>query len=147
MYKVSFPGLGIDGLEIDSVAFTLPIKGGIEIMWYALIITMGFITAFLYAWYRSYRTEGYKVDDLLDMMIYVILFGVLGARLYYVIMSPSDFDSLKEYWSPICRKFLRWDMSEVFLMIKLVLWVLGRETREIKCHSCYVVSEECIPST
>ena len=59
----------------------------------------------------------------------------------------DDFDILEEYWSPICRKFLSWDMSEVFLVIKLVLWVLGRETREIKCHSYYIVSKECIPST
>ena len=96
MHQVSFPGLGIEGLEFDSIAFTLPIGNGLEIMWYALIITVGFIVAFLYAWYRASKTERYKVDDLLDMMIFVILFGVTGARLYYVIMSPSEFDSFKD---------------------------------------------------
>ena len=93
MNQISFPGLGILDLPVDPVAFTLPIFGGMDIMWYAVIITCGFIAAFLYAWLRAKHTEGYRIDDLLDMMIFVILFGVLGARLYYVLMSPNEFDS------------------------------------------------------
>lgn len=93
MNTIAFPGLGIDFFEIDSVAFTLPIGQGIDIMWYALIITAGFILAFFYASFPAKRNEGFKVDDLLDLMIFIILFGVLGARLYYVVMSPDEFSS------------------------------------------------------
>ena len=91
-YQVSCPGFSIGPFEIDPVAFTLPFGDGLEIMWYALFVTTGFVVAFLYAWYRAKRNEGYKLDDLLDTMIFLILFGVIGARLYYVVMSPSEFD-------------------------------------------------------
>ena len=93
MTEISFPGFGIGAFPVDPVAFTLPIGKGIDIMWYALIITCGFIVAFLYGWYRAKHNEGYLVDDLLDVMIFLILLGVTGARLYYVIMSPGEFDS------------------------------------------------------
>ncbi len=93
MNTISFPGLGIGPFQVDPVAFTLPIGKGIDIMWYALIITTGFIVAFLYACFRAKRNEGFVVDDLLDLMIFIILFGVLGARLYYVVMKPGEFDS------------------------------------------------------
>jgi len=92
MNTIAFPGLGIEPFEVNPVAFTLPIGDGIDIMWYALIITTGFIVAFLYACFRAKRNEGIVVDDLLDLMIFIILFGVLGARLYYVVMSPGEFD-------------------------------------------------------
>lgn len=93
MNTISFPGLGIEPFEVNRVAFTLPIGDGIDIMWYALIITAGFLLAFLYACLRSKRSEGIKIDDLIDLLTFVILFGVLGARLYYVVMSPDEFDS------------------------------------------------------
>ena len=93
MHTISFPGLGIGPLEVDPVAFTLPIGKGIDIMWYALIITTGFIVAFLYGAFRAKRNEGYVVDDLLDLMIFIILFGILGARLYYVVMKPDEFNT------------------------------------------------------
>lgn len=93
MSTVSFPGLGIGPFTLDSVAFTLPIGDGIDIMWYALIITVGFLVAFGYAYFRARKNERYVMDDLLDIMILLIIFGVIGARLYYVVMSPNEFDS------------------------------------------------------
>ena len=35
---------------------------------------------------------------------------------------------------------LHWDLSDVFLMIRLGLCVIGRKTTEVKCHSCHVIS-------
>lgn len=92
MNTISFPGLGIEPFEVNPVAFTLPFGDGLDIMWYALIITTGFILAFVYACFRAKRNENIKPDDLLDLMIFIILFGVIGARLYYVAMSPNEFD-------------------------------------------------------
>jgi phosphatidylglycerol:prolipoprotein diacylglycerol transferase len=48
------------------------------------------IAAFFYAYYRSAQ-EGFTLDDLLDVGIYTILFGVLGARLYYVLMKLDTY--------------------------------------------------------
>ena len=93
MITVSFPGFGIDNFELNPVAFTIPIFGGIEVRWYGLIITLGIILAFSYAAFRANR-EGIVFDDVLDIAIFTIIFGVIGARLYYVLTSLDKYDSL-----------------------------------------------------
>ena len=90
---VSFPGLGIEGGSIDSVAFTLPFGEGFSVMWYGVCIAFGMLLAIAYA---AWRCHQYKIsfDDLTDIAIFTILFGVVGARLYYVIFSPNQFKTL-----------------------------------------------------
>ena len=78
---VSFPGLGIGEFSFDRVAFHL---FGKPVYWYGIIIMLGIVAAFIHASLRSKR-EGFSVDDVLDMGIFTVLFGVLGARLYYVL--------------------------------------------------------------
>ena len=77
---VSFPGLGIEEFSFSRVAFSI---FGKDIYWYGVIIMFGVLAAVLHAYLRSKR-EGVKVDDLLDLTIFIVFFGVLGARLYYV---------------------------------------------------------------
>ena len=78
---VSFPGLGIGEFSVDRVAFEL---FGKPIYWYGVIIMLGILAAFIHVMIRSKR-EGFTYDDVLDMGIFTVLFGVLGARLYYVL--------------------------------------------------------------
>lgn len=92
MTKISFPGLGIDSFTVDPVAFELPIFGGISVRWYGIIITLGIVLAFLYCIYRIKR-EQISFDDLLDITLFTVIFGVIGARLYYVIMEWDSYDS------------------------------------------------------
>lgn len=89
MTQIAFPGLGIDMFEVDPVAFRL---FGLEVRWYGLIIVLGIILAFCYALYRS-KSEGFSTDDMLDLFIYTVLGGVVGARLYYVLTSLDRYDS------------------------------------------------------
>lgn len=92
MIKVSFPGIGIDTMEISRAAFTV---FGREIRWYALIITLGIVLAFFYALYRS-KQEGITEDDLLDMAIFAIPCAIIGARAYYVLTSLNEFQTFGE---------------------------------------------------
>lgn len=89
MVNISFPGIGIDSFELDPVAFTIPLFGGLEVRWYGLIITLGIILAFTYCAFRS-KQEGIKFDDLLDFAIFTVIFGVIGARTFYVLTSIKD---------------------------------------------------------
>lgn len=89
MNYISFPGLGIDEFALNKTAFTV---FGRDIVWYGVIITCGILLALLYVCYRAKKDEGIKVDDVFDYAIYLVFFGVIGARLYYVIM---EFDSYK----------------------------------------------------
>lgn len=86
MTYVSFPGLGIEPFHMDRIAFSL---FGIDVNWYGLIITCGMILSVLYALWHA-KIEGVKSDDIIDLALFLIVFGVIGARLYYVIM---EFDS------------------------------------------------------
>lgn len=87
MKYISFPGLGIESLGIDRVAFTV---FGIDIMWYGIIITAGMILAYLYGLTRA-KIEKVKSDDITDLTLFLIIFGVIGARLYYVLFKLEDF--------------------------------------------------------
>ena len=78
---VSFPGLGIEAFSFDRVAFEL---FGKPIYWYGVIIMLGIVAAFIHAYLRC-KQEGIKGDDILDVGIFTVIFGVIGARMYYVL--------------------------------------------------------------
>lgn len=89
MTTVSFPGLGIGEFSFSRVAFEL---FGKPVYWYGVIILCGILAAFAHAMWRAGR-EGVSRDDLLDLTIFTVLFGVLGARLYYVATTWGNYDS------------------------------------------------------
>ena len=91
MITVAFPGLGIENFEVNPVAFTLFNK--IEVRWYGIIITLGIILAFSYCAFRA-KQEKISFDNLLDIAIFTVIFGIVGARLYYVLTSLDKYDSL-----------------------------------------------------
>jgi len=86
---ISFPGLGIKPFEINSVAFTL---FGKDIAWYALIICFGMILGVSYA-VKKGKDYGINTDTFLDMILFAVPIGIVGARVYYVVMKLEDYDS------------------------------------------------------
>lgn len=93
MKSISFPGIGIEAFTVNPVAFTLPIFGGLQVRWYGILITLGIVLAFIYTAYRA-KQEGIIFDDLLDIAIFTIIFGVIGARAFYVLTSLDKYQSL-----------------------------------------------------
>jgi len=93
---VSFPGFGIPEFSVDPVAFRFNpfgfFKSDIEVRWYGIIICLGMILACVYVYFRA-RKAGLTFDDVLDIALVIIPCGVIGARLYYVIMKPEAFHS------------------------------------------------------
>lgn len=89
---ISFPGLGIEGFSVNTVSFSL---FGRNITWYGIIITLGIIAAVSLAFLRA-KKEGVVADDILDLAIYCVIFGVIGARLYYVIMKHENYNSFND---------------------------------------------------
>ena len=78
-YNVSFPGLGLE-FAINSVAFKI---FGLEIYWYAILITSGVILALLYANFNAKRFAC-DMDKVLNCFIVGMITAILGARIYYV---------------------------------------------------------------
>lgn len=58
--------------------------GSIQIKWYAVLITIGIFTAFYFAKKNidSYKNINHK-DFMDDLLLTVVLFGVIGARLWF----------------------------------------------------------------
>ncbi len=83
---ISFPGVGIDNFTVDKVIFSV---GIFEVRWYGFIIVLGMMAAFFYAVYRA-KQEKISFDDMLDVGIFTIIFGVIGARLYYVLTTLNE---------------------------------------------------------
>ena len=93
MYDVQFPKLGLE-FELNPVAFQFgPIQiGPFEfgtVYWYGIIIALGLVLAVLYA---SVSCKKMKIneDKLINCVIVGVIFGMIGARLYYVIFYPGD---------------------------------------------------------
>ncbi|MGL6105804.1 prolipoprotein diacylglyceryl transferase [Romboutsia sp.] len=68
---------------MDRVAFTI---FGIDVMWYGILMATGMILGTVIALKEAKRV-GIKEDDVLDLAIFAIPLGLLGARLYYVIFN------------------------------------------------------------
>lgn len=118
-FYISFPGLGIAPFAMNKVAFSL---FGREIVWYGVIICIGMILAFIYG-SRRFKKEGLEQDDFFNILLLVIPFGVIGARLYYVLTSLDDF---------IGKPFLDW----------IAVWnggiaIYGAVIAGIICIVCY----------
>ncbi len=96
--RISFPGLGIDEFTFNPVAFKLPlpwVEGGHPIMWYGIIITLAMVIGFCVA-YRLSKKEGIKSDDMYDLALWLMIFCIIGARLYYVLSKPGEYGSFRE---------------------------------------------------
>ena len=83
---ISFPMLG-EGFAINP-PYRIPI-GSFDIYFYGLVIAFGFLLAIWYASKTCDRLD-IKMDDVYDYVIWGVLFGVIGARLYYCITYTDD---------------------------------------------------------
>lgn len=85
MKTVSFPYLGLT-FEMNP---TIQIFG-LDIAWYAIIIVAGMILAMVYVYCRV-KQFGYDFDQIMEVLFFGILGGIVGARLYYVIFSWDNY--------------------------------------------------------
>lgn len=80
----------------DPIAFTIP---GIDrpVFWYGILVTLGTLAGAFVA-DRLARRRGHNPDRVWDALILVMIFGLIGARLYHVFSSPAGSDtSLQHY--------------------------------------------------
>ena len=81
-YDLYFPhlGIGIEKLQNSISVF------GFSIAFYGIIIGIGMLLGMSVAT-KDYGKHGHKVEDIQDFALIVIILGVIGARLYYVIFA------------------------------------------------------------
>lgn len=92
---VSFPGLGLE-FEINRVAFSI---GSVDIYWYAVIIAVGFLLAVSFA-LKNAKKFGADSDRAIDIIFFAMIFGIIGARAYFVAFQWESYqDNLIEIFN------------------------------------------------
>lgn len=76
--------------------------GGFSIRWYSVLILFGIIIGFLLAKREGNKFE-FPKDFIFDLGFWLVLFGIIGARLYYVIFNfelyKNDIFSIFQIWN------------------------------------------------
>lgn len=68
---------------MDPVAFSI---FGLDIMWYGILVTGSIVIASLLSFYQFEESQAnISKDEFWDLVLVVVVSGILGARLYYVI--------------------------------------------------------------
>ena len=82
MNKILFPSFNLE-FEISPIAIEI---GSVQIYWYAIVIVFGIALSLLLMYYtkNKYNVE---YDDFLEVMIFVLIFGIIGARVFYVLFN------------------------------------------------------------
>lgn len=88
---VSFPYLNLN-FNITREAFVI---GDFAIYWYAVIIAVGAVLAVIYGMTQA-KKYGVNSDKLIDLAIVALFFGIVGARLYYVLFNLENYKSLAD---------------------------------------------------
>ena len=83
------------GFEIDNLGKNINI-GGVEIAYYGIVIAIGMVIA-LFMTVEYAKKTGQREETYYDIGIYSIVFGIIGARLYYVVFEWDHYKgNLKE---------------------------------------------------
>ena len=92
----------LDGIQIDPVAFTIPIGDGFPIYWYGILVTVGIAIG---VWWgaREIAKRNQNVDEFFNGLILVIFSGYLFARLTYVTLESfaGRGDQFQTFWDLI----------------------------------------------
>ncbi len=77
----------------SGVAFSIPLPGGgtFEIYWYGILIVLGALAGAYLATLEAKR-RGIDPEHVWNGLLFALIFGVIGARLYHVISTPSGTD-------------------------------------------------------
>ena len=86
-----------DAIQINPVAFTVPIGDGFPIHWYGIIVTLGIAIGAFWAG-TEVKKRGGNPDEFYNGLILVILSGFVFARIWYVLQEAiagrgDQFDS------------------------------------------------------
>jgi len=81
MISAGFPAPPMRGIDLPGPFF---------LAFYSLAIMLGIVLAVVVAT-RLWKSRGGSSDDVFSAMLWAVLIGIIGARLYYVISSPDAF--------------------------------------------------------
>ena len=102
---IAFPHLGI---YLENVPRSFSVFG-FEIAFYGLIIGIGVLAGILMAVHQA-KVTGENPDTIWDFAIYAVIFSVIGARIYYVIIGR---------WGNFMNREVFGEYTDSFLAMRL----------------------------
>ena len=88
-YDIAFPNLGI---YINTLRNNIHIPViGRTIYVYGIVVALAMLVGFLSVTFIA-KSKNQNVDNYYDLILYIIIFGILGARAYYVIFNWSYYE-------------------------------------------------------
>ena len=84
--QIYFPHLGIFLEHVGKSFYVF----GFEIAYYGCTMALGILVGYLLAAREAKRT-GQNPEDYLDMLLYAVIFALVGARIYYVVFSWDNY--------------------------------------------------------
>lgn len=109
-------------LSISRVAFNI---FGKDIYWYSIILAAAVVTVFLLCCYRG-KKLGYKEDVFIDLCFVILIPGIIGARILFVLSNWSSYSS---------------DLLSVLYIWEGGLAILGGFITAIPCYIIYCVKK------
>lgn len=82
MNKIVFPGLNLE-FNLSKVAVKI---GSADIYWYAVLIVSAIVLSLILLYFTKKKYD-IKYEDFLEIFIFALMGGVLGARLFYVLFN------------------------------------------------------------
>ena len=80
-------------LSINRVAFSV---FGKDIYWYSIILAAAVITVFILCCRRGAK-KGYKEDTFIDLCFIILIPGIIGARILFVLSNWNSYAN--DLWS------------------------------------------------
>jgi phosphatidylglycerol:prolipoprotein diacylglycerol transferase len=68
---------------MDPIAFSI---GGVDVRWYSILILVGVFLASMLIKFESNRFRINK-EFMFNLVFWTLIFGIIGARLYYVLFN------------------------------------------------------------
>lgn len=121
---------------MDPVLITI---GGFEIRWYSVLILIAAFLVFALVQTEAARFK-IKQDFLFNMMFWALIFGIIGARLYYVIF---NIDMFKDNPIDILKVWNGGLAIHGGLIVGLITIILY--TRKYKVRTIRILDMVCVP--
>ena len=109
-------------LSINRVAFSV---FGKDIYWYSIILAAAVITVFILCCRRGAK-KGYKEDTFIDLCFIILIPGIIGARILFVLSNWNSYAN---------------DLWSVFYIWEGGLAILGGFITAIPCYIIYCVKK------
>ncbi len=120
---------------MNPIAFTI---FGMEIRYYSLFILFGVVIAYIMI-IREAKRFGISNDFIFNMFFWTLIFGIIGARLYYVVFNWEYFGShIGEIWQ-IWQGGLAIHGGILFGLITINLYTKKYDIRTLKILDIVVV--------